>query len=580
MAAAHAGWNAHPLQAPILLERGNPALARPCLQTRAMLGRLFGGFVRKHLAFSFAFAVLFATSALSQQAASSGDLHFTGQTWWDKVKVIADDKMQGRDTGSPGEHAAQEYAIGILKGAGVQPAGVNGFYQPVKFVERHIVEKDSILALVRDGKAEPLTLGEDAIISSRTEPAPRVSAGLVFAGYGLKIPEANYDDFAGLDVKGKLVVVISGSPTEVAGAVASHYQTRAERWKTLKSVGAIGMISIMNPALVEIPWARSALNRNEGSMDLDYPEFDEAAGEQLTAYVNPAHADKFFDGSGHSFEEIAELAKDHKPLPHFPLVVSLEAKTKVEKKPVESANIVGKLPGSDPALKDEYVVLSAHLDHLGIGAPIDGDKIYNGAMDNGSGSALLLDMAQELQKEHANLRRSVLFVLVTGEEKGLLGSKYFGAHPTVPTKSMVADINVDMYLPIIPLKVFTVYGLAESDLGDRVREVATTIGVPVQPDPQPQRNVFIRSDQYNFIVHGIPSMMMDIGAEPGSADASTLKEWLHTRYHAPSDDVNQPVNLDSEAKYEEMIRALLMNVANDDHKPEWKPDSFFRRYAQ
>jgi Zn-dependent M28 family amino/carboxypeptidase len=315
-------------------------------------------------------------------------------------------------------------------------------------------------------------------------------------------------------------------------------------------------------------------------MDLDYPEFDETAGEQLTAYVNPAHADKLFGGSGHSFEEIAALAKEHKPLPHFPLTVSLEAKTKVETKPVQSANVIGKLTGRDPALKDEYVVLSAHLDHLGIGAPINGDRIYNGAMDNGSGSALLLDMAQELQKEHANLRRSVLFVLVTGEEKGLLGSKYFAAHPTVAPKSMVADINVDMFLPIIPLKVFTVYGLAESDLGDQVKQAAASLGLPVQPDPEPQRNIFIRSDQYNFIRHGIPSLMMDVGAEPGSPEAKTLASWRHTRYHAPSDDVNQPVDLDSEAKYEEVIRRLVINVANDDHRPEWKPDSYFRQYAQ
>src|SRR5205814_6019721 len=210
---------------------------------------------------------------------------------------------------------------------------------------------------------------------------------------------------------------------------------------------------------------------------LDYPEFNETAGEQLTAYFNPAHAEKLFAGSGHALNDLIDLAKQHKPLPHFPLAVSLEAKTKVETSKVESANVVGKLPGSDPALKNEYVVLSAHLDHLGIGEPINGDRIYNGAMDNGSGSALLLDMAQSLKKDPANLRRSVLFVLVTGEEKGLLGSKYFAAHPTVPTNSMVADINVDMYLPIIPLKVFTVYGLAESDLGDRVKQAAQSVGV-------------------------------------------------------------------------------------------------------
>jgi len=211
---------------------------------------------------------------------------------------------------------------------------------------------------------------------------------------------------------------------------------------------------------------------------------------------------------------------------------------------------------------------------------VNGDHIYNGAMDNGSGSALLMDMAASLHNDPANLRRSVLFVLVTGEEKGLLGSKYFGAHPTVPIKSMVADINTDMYLPIIPLKVFTVYGLAESDLGDRVKAAAQSIGIPVQPDPEPQRNVFIRSDQYNFIIHGIPSLMIDVGAVKDSPEAATLREWRHTRYHAPSDDVNQPVNLDTQASYEEMIRALVIDIANDDHRPELKADSFFKQYAQ
>src|SRR5207302_10929804 len=244
--------------------------------------------------------------------------------------------------------------------------------------------------------------------------------------------------------------------------------------------GAIGIVSLMNPASMDIPWSRIALNRAHPSMDLDYPEFDETAGAKLAVTVNPASAEKFFAGSGHTFEEIAALGKDRKPLPHFPLAVSLAAKTKVEVTKIESANLVAKLPGSDPALKDEYVVLSAHLDHLGIGEPINGDRIYNGAMDNGSGSALLLDMAQSLKKDPANLRRSVLFLLVTGEEKGLLGSKYFAAHPTVPMKSIVADINTDMYLPIFPLKVFTLYGLAESDLGDKGREAAQSIGVAVQ----------------------------------------------------------------------------------------------------
>ena len=519
-------------------------------------------------------ALSFAFSAAAQT------IHFDGQTWWNHIKFLADDKLEGRDTGSRGERAAQAYAIEQLKNAGAEPAGVNGYYQPVKFVSRQIVEKDCSLALIRDGKREPLTLGEDAIISTRVMPAPEVEAPLVFVGYGLKVPEKNYDDFAGVDVRGKIIVIFSGSPSEIPGALASHYQTAAERWKVLRAAGAIGLVSLMNPASMDIPWPRIALNRAHPSMDLDYPEFNETAGAKIAVTVNPANADKFFAGSGHTFEEIAALGKDRKPLPHFPLAASLTAKTRVDVTKIESANLVAKIPGSDPTLKDEYVVLSAHLDHIGIGEPVNGDRIYNGAMDNGSGSALLLDMAASFKKDPEKLRRSILLVLVTGEEKGLLGSKYFAAHPTVPPKSMVADVNVDMFLPIVPLKLLTVQGLNESDLGDRAREIAQSQGIRVQADPEPLRNLFVRSDQYNFIHHGVPSLAMDVAPEPGSPEVKIFKDWLTQRYHAPSDDVNQPVDLATAAKYEEIVRALLINIANDDHRPEWKPDSFFRRYAE
>ncbi len=503
-------------------------------------------------------ALLFAISTPAQTGP-----HFDGQSWWNHIKVLADDKLEGRDTGSRGERAAQAYAIEQLKSAGAEPAGTNGFYQPVKFVSREIVEKDCSLSLIRDGKREPLILGEDAIISTRIMPAPEVEAPLVFVGYGLKVPEKNYDDFAGVDIRGKIIVIFSGSPSEIPGALASHYQTAAERWKVLRAAGAIGIVSLMNPASMDIPWSRIALNRAHPSMDLDYPEFDETEGAKLAVTVNPASAEKFFAGSGHTFEEIAALGKDRKPLPHFPLTVSLAAKTKVEVTKIESANLVAKLSGSDPALKDQCVVLSAHLDHIGIGEPINGDRIYNGAMDNGSGSA-----------------RSILLVLVTGEEKGLLGSKYFAAHPTVAPKSIVADVNVDMFLPIVPLKLLTVLGLDDSDLGDRTREIAQSLGVKVQPDPEPLRNLFVRSDQYNFIRHGVPSVIMSVAPEPGSPEVKIFKDWLTQRYHAPSDDVDQPVDLAAAAKYEEIVRALLINTANDDHRPQWKPDSFFRRYAQ
>ena len=202
-------------------------------------------------------------------------------------------------------------------------------------------------------------------------------------------------------------------------------------------------------------------------------------------------------------------------------------------------------------------------------------------MDNAAGTSVLLDVAASMKKSPEKIRRSILFVFVTGEEKGLLGSKYFAAKPTVDSRAMAADINTDMFLPIIPLKRLTVLGLAESDLGDMARTVAEAQGIVVQPDPQPLRNVFIRSDQYNFIRHGIPALAMDVAPDPASPEQKQIyKDWLTQRYHAPSDDLAQPVDLGAAAKYEEVIRSLMISVANDGQRPQWKPDSFFRRYAQ
>ncbi|HYY69297.1 MAG TPA: M28 family metallopeptidase [Terriglobales bacterium] len=505
--------------------------------------------------------------------------HFDGRSWWEHVKVLASDPMEGRETGSPGLRRAEAYVTEQLKQVGLQPAGTEGFYQPINFISRQIVEKDSSASLVRDGKTEPLVLGEDAIFSTSVDLAPRLEAPLVFVGYGLSIPEKNYDDLAGLDLNGKIAVLLTGSPAEIPGPLASHYQTRKQRWKAFQKAGAVGIISIPNPAVMDIPWWRIALNRTRPSMDLADPEFNETQGEKLAMIFNPARADKLFEASGHNFEELAALGKDRKPLPHFPLTASIKTTAKVETKNVESANVIATLPGADPQLKNEYVVLSAHVDHLGIGEPIHGDRIYHGAMDNASGTAVLLDLAAALKKSSDRPKRSLLFLFVTGEEKGLLGSKYFAAHPTVDPNSMVADINVDMFLPIYPLKVLTVYGLEESDLGDMAREVAQARGIAVQADPQPLRNVFIRSDQYNFILHGMPALAMAVGATTDE-QRRLHKQWLTNRYHAPSDDVKQPVDLSAAAAYEEVVRGLMLKVADDSRRPEWKANSFFRRYEK
>jgi len=521
--------------------------------------------------------VALAAALTAQQAAVS---HFDGNTWWSHVKYLADDSLEGRDTGSEGLRKAQAYAVEQFKKAGLEPAGTDGFYQPVSFTQYELDESKSSLALVANGDTKPLSFADDAFFSARaTHASVQVTAPLVFAGYGLKIPERNLDELAGLDLKAKIVVYLAGSPSDIPTALASHYQTAGERWKALKAAGAIGVVAIMNPASMDIPWSRISANRNHPAMDLAGEEFNETPGEQLGVVFNPAAAESLFAGSGHAFAEIAALGKDRKPLPHFVLAASLKADATVLTKKVESANLVGRLQGSDPALKNEYVVLSAHIDHIGIGAPINGDKIYNGAMDDGSGSALVMDIANSMRAHPEKLNRSVIFLLVTAEEKGLLGSKYFAAHPTVPLKSIVADVNVDMFLPIVPLKILKIEGIEESDLGSNAAKIAQSMGIKPIADPEPLRNAFIRSDQYSFIKKGVPAVKVDVGFELGTPEQKVFKDWLTNRYHAPSDDVNQPVDLQAAAAYEEFTRRLLISTADDSAKPQWKPDSFFRRYA-
>src|SRR5271166_51068 len=258
--------------------------------------------------------LLLSTGLIAQNppAPAPPAANFDGKSWWDYVKVLAADDMEGRETGSPGLRKAAAYIVDQLKADGLQPAGSNGFYQPVKLISRQIDESGSSLALVRDGKEEPLTLGQDAMFSTRVDLAPEVDAPLVFVGYGLRVPEKDYDDFAGLDLKGKVAVIISGSPSEMPSALASHYQSTSERAKALRAAGAVGMISIPNPASMDIPWSRMTLARTRPSMALADPALNESQGIKLLVIFNPADADKLFEGSPYKFQQLADLAKERK----------------------------------------------------------------------------------------------------------------------------------------------------------------------------------------------------------------------------------------------------------------------------
>ena len=502
-----------------------------------------------------------------------------GDRWWSHIRVLADDGMQGRNTGSEGHRKAAAYVAGEFERYGLKAAGTTGYMQPVKFDVTEIEEGGTHVALVNAGTPEPLKLGEDAIVSLRGDTADHTEAPAVFIGYGLKVPEAKYDDLAGIDLKGKIAVMLAGGPKSIPGPLKSHYQSAGQHWKQLREAGAVGMASIPNPKSMDIPWPRLALSRFQPAMSLADAAMKETAGLRLNLTVNPQRADRWFAGTGHTVAEILAAADADKPLPHFALKVAVQADVKLKKSQLESPNVVAMLPGTDAKLKNEFVVLSAHLDHVGVGQPINGDAIYNGAMDDASGVATILEVARMMHEGGQRPKRSVLFLAVTGEEKGLQGSRYFATHPTVPAKAIVADLNLDMFLPLHKLEYLEVQGLGESSLGDDIRAVAEAAGVKVQADKEPQRNLFIRSDQYSFIKQGVPALAFKFGYVTGSPEEKLHKDWLANRYHAPSDDLNQPVDKAAAARFNEIILRLTERVANADQRPEWKANSFFRRFA-
>lgn len=332
---------------------------------------------------SIALVSLFTVPVMAQEPAAR---------WWAHVVFLANDSMNGRETGSPEHRKAAEYVAAEFKKAGLEPGGTKGYFQPIQFRSRRIVEAQSNLALVRPGGAvEPIELGDEATFSMRIEPAPSVEAPIVFAGYGLQVPEAKHDDLAGLDLKGKIVLLLTGGPSHIPGPLLAHYQSI--RWEYLKKAGAVGVFSIQNPKGQDIPWDRSKLSRFMPAVAIADPALDETLGQQTAVTINPARAERFFTGSGHTFKELLALSADGKVLPRFAIPATARVKVAIDAKTIESDNVVGVLRGSDPALRNEYVAISAHLDHVGVGEPIAGDRIYNGAMDNASGIATLIETA-------------------------------------------------------------------------------------------------------------------------------------------------------------------------------------------
>lgn len=498
--------------------------------------------------------------------------------WWSHVEYLASDDMEGRNTASEGYAAAADYVARQFASHGAVPGADGSFLQPVPFTSRRYDEDGSSLTLVRDGQETPLELGEQATFSMSLDPAEHVEAELVFVGYGMTVPEIGHDDFADVDARGKIIVYTRGAPEALKGPLRAHMQSTEERWRTHRAAGAIGSMYIPNPKFMDVPWERSSLRRFEARLTVDDPALNRTPGKKVSIAINPEHAEMLFEGSGHTFAEIIAAANREEALPTFPLRYSVVADVAFDVESVESPNVVGIIEGSDPELKNEYVVLSGHLDGLGVGGAVKGDSIYNGAIDNGSGIATMLEIARQLHEEDVELKRSLALLAVTGEEKGLLGSAYFAAHPTLDGP-IVANVNMDMYMPVIPFEHLIVYGIDESDLGDLMPALVESYGVSLMPDPQPDRNIFVRSDQYNFVKKGVPALSFKFGAPEGSADDEILKAWIKERYHSPQDDTDQPVDKEAAASFTRLLRDLCVEIANGSEPPRWKDSSFFKRFA-
>jgi hypothetical protein len=524
-----------------------------------------------------------ALAALATMSAGAADelarAKRVGARCWQDVRVLSDDAMEGRRAGSDGHRRAAQFVAEQFRKAHLLPGGQNGYLQEVRLESRQIVEANSSLKLFSGGIERPLKLGDDAGFVLRGDITREVDAPLVFVGHGLVLPQYGVDDLRGLDLKGKIVVGFTAAPASVPGSAGAHFGSAAERWKVYKAAGAIGVMFMPNPHSMDLPWERAIKARLEPFMVLKGGE-DLYAGLRVQVMFNPAHFSMLLEGTGHKADELLALLKEGKPLPHFDLPARISAIVDAKVADITSENVVGVLPGSDPELRDEFVVLSAHLDHLGISEEGQGedkvDRLFNGAMDNASGIAVLLQVARDLSRKKAP-RRSIVFAAVTAEELGLLGSRAFVAAAQARGQRIVANINTDMFMPLFPMKQVVVFGLEESDLADDARAIATELGVEVQTDPQPQRNRFIRSDQYSFIRAGIPALATKIGNVAGSAEAELERKWLTERYHSVTDSPDQPVDLAAIGKYQDFMKRLSLRVANRSEAPRWYDSSVFAK---
>lgn len=519
-------------------------------------------------------ALSLSTAALAQNPAPD----FTPSAFRAHVAFLADDLLEGREAGTRGYDIAARYVAAQFEALGLTP-GVNGsWFQPIEFVRFSATGTPRVTIGDR-----PFEQGNGVFVRPSPDTAAlAIDAPLVFAGYGLDAPAQGFDDYAGLDVAGKVVVVFSGYPAGTPSDVGAHLNSTKGRMAAAR--GAVGLIVLRSRADVEaMPWDRltTALAR-PGTTWVDRegrPYID--GGVRFQAVVEGQAAEALFQGERRS---LAQLQREVARRGGSPRGFALGRTVRVERPGAEesrfrSSNVVAVLPGTDPALANEYVLLMAHLDHLGIrearaGDAPDADRIRNGAMDNATGIATLLEVARAMSEPGNRPRRPVLIAAVTAEEKGLLGADFL-AHNAVNGGRIVGVVNLDMPVLTYDFQDVIAFGAEHSTLGPIVRRAAARMNVTLAPDPLPEENLFVRSDHYRFVREGVPSVFLMTGF--GGDGRQRFTDFLDNHYHEPDDDLTRPIDWEAGAKFARLNYLIAREIADGDTAPLWYADSFFGR---
>jgi hypothetical protein len=491
-------------------------------------------------------ALLAAVCACALWSSAATEPDAATRRWWSHVRVLAADDMEGRDTGSEGYRKAAAYVAARFAAAGLAPAGEGGYYQPVPLHAVRLVPEQSSVELVKaSGEVVPLRWLRNIVSSPRTGEPETFDQPLGFTGW--ETPAEMVTDR----------ILAALAPPRFVPGVRGYAQPPPR--------GYYGTLVIDSPAGPEPPRWPSFFSTLMRLADAPLPS--RAPGITSGFQFNSADAELLFEGSGHTYAELRAMADAGQRLPSFPMATRLRGRLVTDAREFSSDNVIAVLRGSDPVLSNEYVAVSAHLDGYGVGEPVNGDRIYNGAFDDAAYVATLIDLAETLQASKGRFKRSILFCVFTGEERGLLGSRYFVAHPTVPKAQIVADINLDTLRPIFPLRSLTALGLERSTLGDAVRAVGAAMGIEIRADLEPDRQLVTRSDQWSFLQAGIPAIAFVFGYDRGSREEAIYRQWYAQRYHSPSDDLDQPWDLSGAARLNQFVARLLAAVADSAERP-------------